>query len=76
MNRIFVVLILLVVGIACLGFYRGWFHVGSESGDGKANITLSVDKQKIKADEDKALEKLHGLGKTEPTAAPPTQVVK
>jgi hypothetical protein len=75
MKRLLVILVLLVVGIAGLGFYLGWFRIGSDSSDGKAHITLTVDQQKFKADEDKALEKV-GLGKSEPDAAKPTQVVK
>jgi hypothetical protein len=75
MNRFFVVIILIVVGIGCLGFYLGWFRVGSDSGgDGKTHITLTVDQNKIKADENKALEKVHGVGhqETNPAAPAPT----
>jgi hypothetical protein len=75
MKGFLVVLVLLIVGIAGLGFYLGWFQIGSDSGDGKAHITLTVDQKKIKADEEKALEKV-GLGKTEPGAAKPAQVAK
>ena len=75
MSRFLVVLVLLVVGIGCLGLYLGWFRIGSDSDDGKTHITLTVDQQKFKADEDKALEKV-GLGKPDPNAAKPTQVVK
>ena len=31
MNRFLFILVLLVVGVGCLGFYRGWFQVGSDS---------------------------------------------
>ena len=77
MNRFFVVIILIVVGIGCLGFYLGWFRIGSDSGgDGKTHVTLTVDQNKIKADENKALEKVQSIGHkgTEPVApVQPTQ---
>jgi len=75
MNRFLFILVLIVVGVGCLGFYLGWFHIGSDSSDGKTHITLTVDKNKIKADENKALDKVHGSGHqgTEPagSAQPP-----
>jgi hypothetical protein len=63
MKRLFVVLVLLVVGVAALGFYRGWFDVKWEkSDDGKGQVTGTVDNEKIEADKKRALEKVHGLG--------------
>jgi len=61
MKRLLVVLVLLVAGVAGLGLYLGWFKVGSESGDGKSRITLTVDKDKIQADEKTAVEKVEDL---------------
>jgi hypothetical protein len=69
MNRFFIAIVLIVVGIGCVGFYLGWFRVGSDSGDGKTHITLTVDQNKIKADENKALEKMHGVGHQETNPA-------
>jgi len=62
------VVVLILVGVGCLGYYLGWFQLGSVTTDGKTNVTLSVDQNKIKADENKVLEKVHGLGhkETEP----------
>jgi hypothetical protein len=60
MKRFIFVLVLIIVGVACLGFYLSWFRIGSETTDGKTHITLTVDQNKIKADENKALEKVHG----------------
>src|SRR5262245_49111578 len=40
MRRLFVILVLLVAGVAALGFYRGWFSVDWEKrSDGKGEIT-------------------------------------
>ena len=47
MNRLLIVLVLLAVCVAGLGFYQGWFR---------------VDQDKIQQDEDKAKEKVQDLG--------------
>jgi hypothetical protein len=44
------VLVLIVAGVVGLGFYRGWFSVMWESGDGKAHITGTVNEDKFKED--------------------------
>ena len=62
MRRLLVVLVLFVVGIAGLGFYRGWFHLSTNSTDQKPSATITVDKDKIHADEEMAKEKVQGLG--------------
>jgi hypothetical protein len=62
MKRFFIMLILIVAGGAGLGISRGWFHVGSDSAADKANVTLTVDKDKIKEDKDKAVERVQDLG--------------
>jgi len=62
MRRLLVVLVLLVAAIVGFGFYQGWFRVSTDSTDDKVNTTITVDKDKIHADEEKAREKVHGLG--------------
>lgn len=62
MNRFLVVLLLLVIGVVGLGFYLGWFHFSSDSTDKNTNIQLSVDKEKIKQDQEKATEKIRQAG--------------
>jgi cell division protein FtsX len=63
MKRIFIMLVLLVAATAALGLYLGWFAVASTTTvDGKSNITVTVDKDKIKADEQKAKDKVKDLG--------------
>jgi hypothetical protein len=63
MRRLFVVLVLLVAGVAALGFYRGWFDVKYEKApDGKGQVTATVDNEKIEADKKRAAEKVQGLG--------------
>ncbi len=59
--RTVIILVLIVAGVVGLGWYRGWFQFSSGSQDNKADITVSVDKDKIRADKDKVVEKLRNL---------------
>ena len=63
MRFLLVLVVLLLVGLAGLGFYRGWFHLSTNSTDQKPSATITVDKEKIHADEEKATEKVEGLGR-------------
>ena len=62
MRTLLVVVVLLLVGIAGLGFYRGWFHLSTNSTDQKPSATITVDKDKIHADQEMAKEKVQGFG--------------
>ena len=53
MNRLFAFLIVLAICVAGVGFYRGWFVVSRQSPDvesNKANINMTTDPDKFKAD--------------------------
>jgi hypothetical protein len=57
-------LTLLVVVALCIigvGLYRGWFQFSTERKDDKPTVSFSVDEQKLKADEEKAKEKIQDL---------------
>ncbi len=62
MKAFLMVLVAIVIFVVALGFYRGWFHVSSNSADSNSNITFSADPAKIQADKKTAEEKLHNLG--------------
>lgn len=62
MKSLLVVIVLLVAGIAGLGFYRGWFSLSTENVDHKPSATITVDKDKIQEDEQIAKEKMHNIG--------------
>jgi hypothetical protein len=62
MTRLLVLCVLLVIAIAVLGYYRDWFTFTTASDDQKVNIHVTVDKDKVKEDEERAKEKLHKLG--------------
>jgi hypothetical protein len=64
MKRLIFVLVLIVVGVGCLGFYLGWFQLTTQTTtDGKSNVTVTVDKDKIKDDEQKAKDKAKEIGR-------------
>jgi hypothetical protein len=57
MTRFLGVLVLIVAVVVGVGLYMGWFHIGSDTTEGQTHITLTVDQKKIKADEEKLIEK-------------------
>ena len=63
MRTLMFVVVLLLVGIVGVGFYRGWFQVSTNNTDQKPSATVTVDKDKIHADEQKAKEKCRASGK-------------
>lgn len=62
MKTLLVVFALLLLGIAGLGLYRGWFTFSMMSTDQKPSATFTVDKDKIHADEERVKERLQGFG--------------
>ena len=77
MRGFLILIVLIVAGVAGLGFYRGWFHVASDSAADKANVTLTVDKDKIEQDKNKAVDKVQDLGhQAKEKAAATTQKTK
>jgi len=59
MNRLIVGLVLVVAVVVGLGFYRGWFGAATDSADGKSHLNITVDKDKIKEDENKVIKQIH-----------------
>jgi cell division protein FtsX len=60
MNRLFAFLIVLVICVAGVGFYRSWFTVSSQNSNAeshKVNINMTVDPDKVKADAETVKEK-------------------
>ena len=55
MRAFLIVVVLLVVGVAGLGFYRGWFQLSSDrdNAEHKVNTTFTVDEDKIREDKEK-----------------------
>ena len=74
MRSRFILLVVLLLCVVGIGFYRGWFGVSSPKPDtegDKVNVNLSVDKGKMKSDaskvETKVKEEINKLeGKAKP----------
>ena len=61
MKRVLIVLAVLVAGVALVGFSRGWFHLASDRGADTSGVTLTVDKEKVREDKDKVVDKAQGV---------------
>ena len=60
MKKLFGTLLLLLICVAGIGFYRGWFSVSTHSNESeshKIDVNLSVDTDKVKADAETVKEK-------------------
>jgi hypothetical protein len=62
MKTLLALAVALVVGIVVLGFCRGWFQLSTDTANQRPNATISVDKDKIHTDEQKAKDRVQGLG--------------
>jgi hypothetical protein len=61
--RLFMFIIVLLVVVAGVGFYRGWFTFTTEHKDGQDNkvgVKVEIDKDKIKSDAEAARNKVRG----------------
>lgn len=56
MKNILIVIVLLVIVGAAVGFYRGWFSLSVQKDSGQSSATVSVDKDKMEADKDRVRE--------------------
>ncbi|MHB9049478.1 MAG: hypothetical protein ACYC35_26465 [Pirellulales bacterium] len=61
MKALMFVLVLLLVGIAGLGFYRGWFRLSMDNAERQPSATVTVDKDKMHQDEQNAKDKVQGF---------------
>lgn len=64
MRNLLIVVVLVLACIAGVGFYRGWFNLSSSNGDQTPSATLTMDKDKIHADEQTAKGKMQGFGQS------------
>ena len=65
MKRLMFVFVLVLACVIGLGFYRGWFQIGSDRNDSQDHLTITVDESKIKDDSKKAQQKVQNLGNSE-----------
>lgn len=62
MRTLMFVVVLLLVGIVGLGFYRGWFQLSTDTASQRPSATITVNKDKIHEDEQTAKDKVRGYG--------------
>jgi hypothetical protein len=62
MLRFLGALVVILIAVVCVGLYLGWFHIGTESTDGKTHIDFSIEKDKIKRDQEKVVDKIRNIG--------------
>lgn len=55
-----VIVVLIVVGI---GYFRGWFTVTRQEQPGQTNVEVKIDKEKVKDDADEVARKARELRK-------------
>ena len=60
MRSLMLVVVLVLIGIAGLGYYRGWFAFSTNSQDQTPSATITVDKNKFHEDEQKAKDDVQG----------------
>ncbi len=70
MRTLLVIAVLLLVGIAGVGFYQGWFRVSTEGTDQQPSTTLTVDKDKIHEDKELVKDKVFGQSAEQETGNP------
>jgi len=68
MRGLFALLVVVVIAVAAVGFYRGWFSVAWDKTDNGGQVTGTVDKDKIEADKKRAAEEVHRLGESKANA--------
>jgi hypothetical protein len=61
MRTLMFVGVLFLVGIAGAGFYRGWFQLSTDTATQRPSATITVDKDKLHADEQKAKDEMQGF---------------
>jgi len=54
-------LVILFLLFAAVGYFRGWFDISTASQDHKANVSITVDKEKLREDSHKAVKGLEEL---------------
>ena len=58
MRPVTFIALVLLVGLAAVGYYRGWFHLSTTDADQKPSATIVLDKDKFREDERKARDKM------------------
>ncbi|MGA2440529.1 MAG: hypothetical protein ABSH08_06200 [Tepidisphaeraceae bacterium] len=63
MTRLLGILVVVLLVVAGIGYYRGWFHAESHDANGHATVTVTVDKDKLNQDKASAQQQVQDLGR-------------
>jgi hypothetical protein len=61
MQKLLGILVVLALVVALVGFYRGWFTVQSQTAGDQTKVEISIDRNRVKADETRVKEGLNEL---------------
>jgi hypothetical protein len=61
MRRLLLLLVLVVAVVVGVGFYQGWFRVSTGETNGTSSIPVTVDREKMEQDKERAKDKLQDL---------------
>lgn len=61
MKTVFAVFVMIAIVGVGLAYFRGWFGFSTDHDEGKSNVTLSVNSDKVEADKDAAVDKVQDL---------------
>ena len=62
MRTLLLVFVVLLVGIAGLGFYQGWFRLSADGTDQTPSATFTLDKDKLHEDGEMVRDTVQGMG--------------
>jgi hypothetical protein len=57
MKKLLAMIVVLVIAVVAVAFWRGWFTFETAKDDGKVHVDLTVDKEKFKQDKEKLKER-------------------
>ncbi len=60
MRQFLFLLVVVVIGLGVVGYYRGWYEVSTTHSGDTTNVNIAVDKDKMRQDEQRLKEKVRG----------------
>ena len=54
-------LVLIVIVLVVVGFYRGWFRISGADSSNQSHVTMSVNQAKIRSDKNKAVNAVQNM---------------
>jgi hypothetical protein len=61
MVRLLGLLVALILVLAVIGYFRGWFHASAQNINGHETVTVTVDKAQLNQDKAGAVQKVQAL---------------